>query len=89
VSLPASHFGTVENPIRMMMADHEQDGERLRIMREISNDYSLPDGACPSYTALYAGLQDLEKDLHRHIHLENNILFPAATALEQRSLAIV
>ena len=89
VSLPASHFGTVENPIRMMMADHEQDGERLRIMREISSDYSLPEGACPSYTALYAGLQDLEKDLHRHIHLENNVLFPAATALEQRSLAIV
>lgn len=83
------HFGTVENPIRMMMADHEQDGERLRIMREISNDYTLPDGACPSFTALYAGLQDLEMDLHRHIHLENNVLFPAATELERNAFAIV
>jgi regulator of cell morphogenesis and NO signaling len=78
------HFGTVENPIRMMMADHEEDGERLRIIRETANDYSLPEGACPSYTALYAGLQDLEKDLHRHIHLENNVLFPAAVDLERR-----
>jgi regulator of cell morphogenesis and NO signaling len=83
------HFGTVANPIRMMMADHEEDGERLRIMREISNDYTLPDGACPSYTALYAGLEDLEKDLHRHIHLENNVLFPAAVELEESSLVVV
>ena len=89
LSAPAPHFGTVENPIRMMMADHEQDGERLRIMREISNDYTLPDGACPSFTALYAGLQDLEMDLHRHIHLENNVLFPAATELERNAFAIV
>ncbi len=80
------HFGTVENPIRMMMADHEDDGERLRTMREISSDYTLPDGACPSFTALYAGLQDLEKDLHRHIHLENNVLFPGAVKLEQSTL---
>jgi len=83
------HFGTVANPIRMMMADHEKDGERLRIMREISCDYTLPEGVCPSFTALYAGLHDLEKDLHRHIHLENNVLFPAAVALEQSSLVIV
>ena len=76
------HFGTVENPIRMMMVDHEADGERLRKMRVISNDYTLPDGACPSFTALYAGMEDLEKDLHRHIHLENNVLFPAAAQLE-------
>lgn len=88
LSAPPPHFGTVENPIRMMMADHEQDGERLRIMREISSDYTLPDGACPSFTALYAGLQDLERDLHRHIHLENNVLFPAATELERNVFAV-
>ena len=82
------HFGTVQNPIRMMMADHEEDGERLRLMREIAGDYNLPDGACPSFTALYAGLQDLERDLHRHIHLENNVLFPAAVELE-RSISAV
>jgi regulator of cell morphogenesis and NO signaling len=79
---PASHFGTVLNPIKMMEADHDTDGERLRYMREITKDYVLPEGACPSYTALFAGLEDLEKDLHRHIHLENNVLFPAAAELE-------
>lgn len=83
------HFGTVANPIRMMMADHEEDGERLRVMREITSDYTLPEGACPSFTALYAGLQDLEKDLHRHIHLENNVLFPAATELEKDTFQVV
>lgn len=83
------HFGTLENPIRMMMLDHDSDGERLRKMRNISNDYTLPDGACPSYTALYAGLADLERDLHRHIHLENNVLFPAAVKLEQNAFAAV
>ena len=82
--LPAAHFGTVRNPIRMMMADHDTDGDRLRRMRELTNGYALPDGACPSYGALYAGLEDLERDLHRHIHLENNVLFPAATELEQK-----
>ena len=81
--VPAMPFGTVANPIRMMMSDHDTDGERLRAMRSVSNDYKLPDDACPSFTALYAGLQDLERDLHRHIHLENNVLFPAAIQLEQ------
>ena len=79
---PISHFGTVQNPIRMMMSEHDTDGDRLKRMREITNDYTLPAGACPSFTALYAGLEDLERDLHRHIHLENNVLFPAAAKLE-------
>ena len=89
LSIRPQHFGTVENPIRMMMADHEEDGERLRIIRETSSDYTLPDGACPSFTALYAGLQALEKDLYRHIHLENNVLFPSAVDLERNALASV
>ena len=76
------HFGTVKNPIQMLMSEHDTDGDRLRKMREITNDYNLPEGACPSFTALYAGLEDLERDLHRHIHLENNVLFPAAAELE-------
>ena len=83
------HFGTVSNPIRMMMADHEEDGERLRVMREIANDYTPPEGACPSFTALYAGLDDLEHDLHQHMHLENNVLFPAAEKLEHSAAAIM
>lgn len=79
---PFPHFGTVKNPIRMMMAEHDTDGDRLRRMREITKNYTLPEGACPSFTALYAGLEELEHDLHRHIHLENNVLFPAAAELE-------
>ena len=82
---PLPHFGTVKNPVRMLMAEHDVDGERLRKMRELTADYALPEGACPSFTALYAGLEDLERDLHRHIHLENNVLFPAAAELEARS----
>jgi len=82
LSPPMPHFGTVQNPIRMMMAEHDVDGDRLRTMRLLTNDYTLPEGACPTFTALYAGLEDLERDLHRHIHLENNVLFPAAAELE-------
>ena len=79
---PMPHFGTVENPVRMMMRDHEGDGLRLSRIRQLTNHFTPPEGACPSFTALYAGLQDLERDLHRHIHLENNVLFPAAVELE-------
>lgn len=81
--MPRAHFMSVENPISMMNTDHDTDGEILRQMREITNDYTLPEGACPSFTALYAGLEDLERDLHQHIHLENNVLFPAAINLER------
>jgi len=79
---PLPHFGTVENPVRMMMRDHEGDGLRLARIRTLTNHFTAPEGACPSFTALYAGLEDLERDLHRHIHLENNVLFPAAMELE-------
>jgi regulator of cell morphogenesis and NO signaling len=72
----------MQRPIRMMMIEHDTDGERLAEMRRITSDYRLPAEACPSFTALYAGLQDLERDLHQHIHLENNVLFPAAAELE-------
>ena len=79
----APHFGTVRNPVRMMMFEHDAAGEILRRIRELSSDYKTPEGACPSYGALYAGLEDLEKDLHQHIHLENNVLFEQAIELEQ------
>ncbi len=78
-------FGTVENPVRMMMLEHDTDGEILRQMREITKDYALPEGACPSYAALYSRLEALEHDLHRHIHLENNLLFPKAVEMEKRT----
>jgi regulator of cell morphogenesis and NO signaling len=76
------HFGTVKNPVRMMMFEHDAAGELLRQMREFSSDYTTPEGACPSYAALYAGIEALEKDLHQHIHLENNLLFVQAVELE-------
>ena len=68
----------------MMMFEHDQAGEMLRKMRSLSSDYAAPDGACPSYKGFYAGLEYLEKDLHQHIHLENNILFPQAIDIEKQ-----
>ncbi len=81
-----SCFGTVNNPIRMMLTEHDSAGEALRRMRELTNDYALPEGACPSYSALFSRLEAFERDLHQHIHLENNLLFPKAIELEERML---
>jgi regulator of cell morphogenesis and NO signaling len=79
---PAPHFGTVQNPVRMMMMEHDAAGEMLRELRQLSNDYTPPEDACVSYKTLYGALEGLEQDLHQHIHLENNILFPRAIAME-------
>lgn len=65
-------------PIEMMEADHESAGEALRQLRELAHDYELPEGACSTWRALWQGLAALEGSLQRHIHLENNILFPRA-----------
>jgi regulator of cell morphogenesis and NO signaling len=75
-------FGTVQNPIRMMGIEHDQCGELLAQLRVAARDYTAPEDACASYRSLYARLAALEADTHRHIHLENNVLFPAAVALE-------
>jgi regulator of cell morphogenesis and NO signaling len=75
-------FGTVHNPVRMMMIEHGAVGGLLRDLREATNDYALPDDACLSFRALYERLIELELDLHKHIHLENNVHFPRAVALE-------
>lgn len=84
--LPGSrpHFGTVTNPVHVMNIEHDAVGDLLRQMRAVSNEYAIPEGACTSYTALYARLTDLERDLHQHIHLENNILFPRAIEMERK-----
>jgi regulator of cell morphogenesis and NO signaling len=79
---PFAPFGTVNNPIRVMMMEHETAGDLLRGLRTLSSDYSAPPDACISYKTLYAELEALEQDLHQHIHLENNLLFPRATELE-------
>lgn len=75
-------FGTVANPVRMMMLEHDRAGELLKKIRKLSSDYATPADVCLSYKTLYAALEDLEKDLHQHIHLENNILFPKAVEME-------
>ncbi len=80
-------FGTVRNPIQMMITEHENVGESLRIFDKLSNNYTPPESACNTYRALYANLSEFEQDLHLHIHLENNILFPKAVKLEQDLLS--
>ena len=81
----ASPFGTVKNPVRMMMMEHDSAGELLRKMREVSKNYNLPADACMSFQMLYRALEEFEADLHQHIHLENNILFPRAVELEAKA----
>lgn len=82
-TLPRPAFGTVDNPIAMMEDEHEVAGELLREIAELSNDYTPPAHACNTYKAFYAKLEEFENDLHVHIHLENNILFPKAKQMEK------
>lgn len=76
-------FGTVQNPVAMMMREHDSAGDALRALRIASAGYTLPPDSCVSYQTLYKTLADFEADLHTHIHLENNILFPRAIEMEQ------
>ena len=78
-------FGTVRNPVAMMEHEHDSAGNALRALRATSNGYAAPPDACVSFQTLYKTLAELEADLHQHIHLENNILFPRAVALELES----
>jgi regulator of cell morphogenesis and NO signaling len=80
---PTPGFGTVDNPITMMEHEHDAEGERFRRIAELSEGYTNPPDGCTTYATAYAMLKEFEEDLHRHIHLENNILFPRAKALER------
>ena len=82
-ALPAPRFGTVENPVAMMKHEHEAEGERFVKIAELTNNYEFPDDACGTYQVTYRMLEDFQNDLHKHIHLENNILFPKAIAMEK------
>ena len=77
------HFGTVKKPISAMMEEHDHEGERFRAIASLTNNYSPPEDACNTYRVTYAMLEEFEQDLHKHIHLESNILFPKAKALEK------
>ncbi len=78
------HFGTVNNPITMMMNEHNVEGERYSEIAILTNDYNPPADACETYKVTFAMLNEFEKDLHKHIHLENNILFKEAIELEKK-----
>jgi regulator of cell morphogenesis and NO signaling len=80
--LPPSPFGTIRNPIRMMEAEHQEAAGGLGTARMLTNNYQPPDDACATWRACYASLEAFERDLHEHVHLENNVLFPAAERLE-------
>jgi regulator of cell morphogenesis and NO signaling len=82
--LQAAHFGTVQNPIHMMEMEHEVVGTNLATIRELTKDYTLPEDACASYSLMYRMLDEFEDDLHLHVHLENNILFPRALEIEKQ-----
>lgn len=81
--LPASPFGSIQAPIGMMEHEHESAGQALARLRELTAGYVPPEGACNTFRGLYHGLAELEKALHEHIHLENNVLFPRAARLEE------
>ncbi|MBZ5559055.1 MAG: iron-sulfur cluster repair di-iron protein [Acidobacteriia bacterium] len=81
-----SPFGTVENPIRMMEREHREAADELRLIRELTNGYTPPADGCTTYQVCMAELAQFERDLHRHVHLENNVLFPKAVELEKQSV---
>jgi regulator of cell morphogenesis and NO signaling len=80
---PFAPFGTVNNPVRMMMMEHETAGSILHELRALTSDYKPPADACTSYETLYRVMDEFEKDLYQHIHLENNLLFPKSIELER------
>ena len=79
---PLPPFGTVRNPVRMMMAEHDRAADQLADIQEATNDFSAPSDACTSFRALYGALAELRMDLMKHVSLENNVLFPRAVAVE-------
>jgi regulator of cell morphogenesis and NO signaling len=75
-------FGTVRNPIRMMEDDHQQAAAELWMLRVLSNGFTVPEDGCVTWRACFSELAAFEHDLHQHVHLENNVLFPKAARLE-------
>lgn len=85
IGISMSPFGTVENPIRMLEREHLEAGEAMHTIRELTNGYAVPADGCATYALCMAELLRFEQDLHRHVHLENNVLFPKAVELEART----
>ncbi len=81
--LASPQFGTVVSPIQAMMQEHDNEGRRFYEINQLSNHYLPPEDACNTYQVTYHSLREFENDLHLHIHLENNILFPRAIEMEK------
>ncbi|MDZ4711043.1 MAG: iron-sulfur cluster repair di-iron protein [bacterium] len=75
--------GSVQNPINMMMEEHTIEGDRFSKIAELSDNYKAPADGCTTYNVAFEMLKDFEEDLHMHVHIENNILFPGAIKLEK------
>jgi regulator of cell morphogenesis and NO signaling len=82
---PHAPFGSVDKPIAMMEHEHDDAGRAMARIRELTQDYTLPAGACTTYATCFRELEEFERDLHVHVHLENNLLFPKAHALAARA----
>lgn len=82
-AMPSFHCGSVQNPIAVMEHEHSDAGDALEQMRKLTDNYTPPDWACNTYRVLLKGLEQLEHDMHSHVHKENNILFPKAVAREK------
>lgn len=80
---PSFHCGSLQNPISVMLREHDTSGEQLARLRELTGGYEPPEDACNSYRGLFSGLAELEEDTILHVHKENNLLFPAVVALEE------
>ena len=81
---PRTPFGTIRNPIRMMELEHQDAAAGLATARMITGNFAAPDDACATWRACYASIEAFERDLHEHVHLENNVLFPSAETLEDQ-----
>ncbi len=79
-----SQFDTVQNPIKAMMQEHDNEGQRFREINQLSNNYTVPEDGCQTFRVAYEALREFENDLHLHIHLENNILFPKTIEMEKQ-----
>ncbi len=77
------YFGTIKNPIAMMETEHQSAGDGMSEIKNLTNNYTPPDDACETYKISFKELREFEEDLHKHVHLENNILFPKAIKLEE------
>jgi regulator of cell morphogenesis and NO signaling len=80
--IESPYFGSVRNPIKMMEAEHVNAGDELFEIRRLSNNYTIPADACNTFRITFLELKEFEEDLHRHVHLENSILFPKSIILE-------